>query len=170
MAALIIALAVVVGIQPELVLAQDEGNKYSDCLAKLTRFNLYNACRPIELLVESPSEGSKAEGITEDLLRWAAESRLRAFRLYTESSAEAGNTILYVRGGLNRGDVELQVDYLKLIHDPESGRKLSTSLWSRRFTYSGWIWHAKTASEELSKMVDKFLMEYLRVNENHCPW
>ena len=166
MPALLIAFVIVAGIQPGLVKAQ------SNLENRLNRIKLYNHCRPMELVVESPSAFAVGRGITEELLRWAAESRLRAARLYTDSSTDAGNTILYVRGDLlwpepSKCVVELWVDYLKIVHDPESGEETARLLWSKKFRQH--IECHKTVREEIPKMVDKFMVEYLRVNEKDCP-
>ena len=49
------------------------------------RFELYNACRPVKLVVERLSDRAAAIGLTKQSLQAAAESRLRAARLYTEA-------------------------------------------------------------------------------------
>ena len=168
MPALLVALAVVAWIQPGLIKAQ------SNLENRLNRIKLYNHCRPMELLVESPSASATAEGITEELLRWAGESRLRAARLYTDSSTDAGSTILYIRGDLfhqtfGKSIVELWVDYLKVAYDPESGKETARSIWSKKFRRHVEFRFQKTVREELPKLVDQFLVEYLRVNEKDCP-
>ena len=57
---------------------QDAGIKQS-----LERFKLFNACRPMELVVEGLRDGAADIGLAKGALQAAAESRLRAARLYT---------------------------------------------------------------------------------------
>ena len=59
-------------------------------------FELYNAGRPMDLLVESLGNGARKIGLSEESLQAAAESRLRAARLYTEDRKKAGDAYLYV--------------------------------------------------------------------------
>jgi hypothetical protein len=172
MPALLIALAVVAGIQPGLVKAQ------SNLENRLNRTELYNHCRPMELVVEAPGASAASAGVTEEYLRWAAEGRLREWGLYTDSSTHAGNTILYVRGDLFQRfsiedasyytEVELQVDYLKVVYNPQSGKKFAKSIWSKEFRKHVYHRFRKTVREELPRLMDKFLVEYRWVNEIDC--
>ena len=164
---MLIALAVVNGIQPGFVKVQ------SNLENRLNRIELYNHCRPMELVVEAPSPWAASEGVTEEYLRWAAEGRLREWGLYTDSSTQAGNTILYVRGDLYRfgfdgAGVKLLVDYLKVVYDPKRGKESATSIWSKEFRKQVYHRFRKTVREELPRLMDKFLVEYRRVNEKDC--
>lgn len=162
--ALLIALAVVVGIWTGLINAQ------SNLRNRELRHLLWNACRPIEVVAEVPSHRATKEGITEGLLRWAAETRLHAERLYTPGSTR---TILHVRGELFHPPFEdrvvfLAVSCMRPVYDPEAGIEVLKPIWSKTFRRSViWRFH-KTVREELPKLVGAFLVEYLRVNEKAC--
>ena len=163
MPALLIALAVVAGIQPGLALAQDDGR-----VAPLDRFKLYNACRPIVLVVEDVSYDAFAIGLTKDRVKLATESRLRAARLYTEDSAKATYAWLYVTANVYRAAFSLTVEYRKRLFDPVSGETWFATTWNKSITGS----HGDNPGfivQDLSEKVDKFLVEYLRVNEKDCP-
>ena len=62
------------------------GNSSHDC------FQLWSACPPLDLIVEGLPEDAEEIGLTRERIQTAAESRLRAARLY---DAEAGH-YLYV--------------------------------------------------------------------------
>ena len=63
------------------------------------RFELFNACRPMMLVVEELPSDAQTVGLTEERIQLAAESRLRAARLYTESREKANYASLYI--GIN---------------------------------------------------------------------
>ena len=185
MPALLIAVAVVAGIQPGLALAQDEEpldlSKYDAFLETyvseskpcsgaggVDRFTLCNACRPMRLVVEDLIKGAKAIGLTRDRLQITAESRLRAARLYTEDYAKSKGTSLYVNVGVVGGAWSLHVEYCKVVSDPVSGETNMAPTWkaSSLGTHSG---DPGYIIQALSEELDKFLVEYLRVNEKDCP-
>ena len=164
MPALLIALAVVAGIQPGLALAQEVG--LVDGLSK--RFRLHNACRPMELVVEDLDKDSKAIGLTKDRLQVTAESRLRAARLYTDSMSESTLAYLYVRVSVLGPAVSVDVQYKKYLFDPGNASNGFATTWQSSSTGT----HGKDAGyivQIVSEIVDKFLVEYLRVNEKDCP-
>ena len=49
----------------------------------IKRFQLFNACRPMRLVVERLGDDATEIGLKKEALQAAAESRLRAARLYT---------------------------------------------------------------------------------------
>lgn len=61
------------------------------------RLELFNACRPMELAIEQLHSASADIGLTREALQAAAESRLRAARLYTEDWRRADGAWLYVK-------------------------------------------------------------------------
>ena len=173
MPALLIALAVVVWIQPGLALAQEDGldalftGPCSEAGGR-DRFRLCNACRPMEIVVEDLDKDTKAIGLTRDRLQVTAESRLRAARLYTEDSAKANGTFLYVRAAVLGRAWSLHVKYFKTVSDPVSGETRFASTWpaSSFGTHTG---NPGYIIQVLSENLDKFLVEYVRVNEKDCP-
>ena len=61
---------------PQVIAAQFE--------EEIARFQLFNNCQRILLLIEDPGEGAATIGLTKERLQSAAESRLRGARLYSE--------------------------------------------------------------------------------------
>ena len=54
-----------------------------DAASGWERFNLFNACRPMRLVIQDLDDDATEIGLTREMLKAAAESRLRAARLYT---------------------------------------------------------------------------------------
>ena len=174
MPALLIAFVIVAGIQPGLALAQEDGlddlfTKHCSEADNVNRFELCNACRPMGLMVGPLGKNAKAVGLTMDRLQVTAESRLRAARLYTEDYAKANHAFLYVKAGVSKRAFGLNVKYLKSLYDPVSGRtsSLATTWESGSFGTHGD--DPGFIVQSLSEHLDKFLVEYLRVNEEDCP-
>ena len=146
------------------------------------RFNLYNACRPMGLRVWA-SPGSRApDDDASEISRWlgdhrrfndrfhvAAESRLRAARLYADLSndAETHGAFLYIGVNVVGPAMCLRVEYVKRLKDPVSGETFPAGTWmeSSTGTYGG---DDGFIVQSVSELLDKFLVEYLRVNEEAC--
>ena len=60
------------------------------------RFELFNACRPMMLVVEGLTPDAQAVRLTKERIQLAAESRLRTARLYTGSREKANSAYLYI--------------------------------------------------------------------------
>ena len=100
-------------------------------------------------------------------MKFAVESRLRGARLF---KADIGLPFLEVGVNVGPRAFFINLDYQKRLFDPVSGREGTASSWSdgvfgthrsgsggREFVLSG-----------LSRLLDRFLTEYLRVNETAC--
>ena len=173
MPALLIALAVVAGIQPGFALAQEDGldDLFTEPCSEADdadRFQLCNSCRPMELVVEGLNNDAKKIGLTEERLKVAAESRLRAARLYTDSWSAASGAFLYINVNAFRNSFSLLVQYNKRLIDPVSGETSASGTWSSG-TVGGHGGDPGYIGQSLSERLDKFLVEYLRVNEKDCP-
>ena len=172
-----IALIVLIAFQSGSMVAQDTKSPRS-------RFNLYNACRPMGLRVwASPGSRAPADDASESAIsRWledhqrfndrfrvAAESRLRAARLYADLSddAKTNGTFLYIAVSVAGPAMCLRVEYVKRLRDPLSGETFPAGTWmeSSTGTHSG---DDGFIVQSVSELLDKFLVEYLRVNEEAC--
>ena len=153
---------------PELTIAE-----YVD------RFELFNECRSMDLLVEELDgvEGldsdAAAIGLTEDRIRTLTESRLRAARLYGGDSLLPLDYVLYVRIGVlvseNRrgGAYSIDVNFRKLLHDPVADDIGMATTW-RADSYGTHGGDSGFILQSLSEHLDRFILEYLRVNEPAC--
>lgn len=126
-------------------------------------FELFNACRPIHLVVASLGEDAAEIGLTKKRIQTAAESRLRAARLYDPSSGY----VLYVNVNVVGHAYNINVEHHKWLHDVEFNLRGIAETWSIGSTGT----HAGDAGyilQFVSEHVDRFVVEYLRVNEAAC--
>ena len=133
------------------------------------RFELFTECRPVGLVVvlgDDNGEGlpEPLTELTEERVRTLAESRLRAARLF---SSEPVFPLLAISVEVVGQMSVRKVGLSKLVHDPLSGETHFASTWD--FSVLGT--HAGGAAfimQGLSELVDTFVLEYLRVNEESC--
>lgn len=131
------------------------------------RFELFNDCRPMQLLVENVAGDAAAIGLTVSDLQVVAESRLRSARIYTEDAFAAGLSFLYVNYTVNGPAFGLDLYYVKRVED-DFGEPGSARTWTRGVVSAthGRGKHYVTA--QLSTLMDQFLVAYLRANEEAC--
>ena len=122
------------------------------------RFQLFNDCKPIGLVVGKVFNDLQSLGIAEKNVQAAAESRLRAARLYTNNAP----AFLYVAAGR----YAIQLQYRKPLRDIASGETRSLQTFSKSATVPNGT--AAGVMLEVSKLLDLFLVDYLRVNESAC--
>ena len=127
-------------------------------------FKLFAECRPMDLLVEHLSSKAAEIGLTKESIRAAAESRLRAARLFSPESKQ----YLYINISVVGAAFSISVEYKKLVYDPLSDLTFSVITWidGMTGTYSGQ--QSDYILSSLSEMLDRFLVEFLRVNEEAC--
>ena len=148
------------------------------------RFELFNRCRPMWLLVEELPEDASAIGLTEDAIRATAESRLRAARLYqseerwleSPDKARLNVTVSFLaspfrrlnqRQGTTFGASLINVDFWRRLPDPRNGTSGMALTWRNASVY-GVTDNSGSVLSFLSQELDRFLADYLRVNEAHC--
>lgn len=125
------------------------------------RFKLFAACKPMGVYVDLWEQGDvKKFGIQEDKIRAALESRLRAAHLY---QADALNVLAIEILVSSKGIAVADIEYHKMLYDPASEDVGLASTW-------GWSIsdHSSAIYSFIAETVDKFLAEYLRVNEVAC--
>lgn len=129
----------------------------------LERFELFADCQPMVLVVERMSPDASEIGLTEESILAAAESRLRAARLY---DAEATH-YLYVNVNVAGPAFSLSLEFNKPFYDPLSDTPGLATTWDIGVTGT----HGGNAGYILSNVsqhMDRFLVEFLRVNEAEC--
>ena len=127
-------------------------------------FELYNACRPMNLVVESLDEDAAEIGLTEERIRTAVESRLRSARLHSDDPRW---TYLYVNVNVGRRAFSSSARYKKWLRDVEFDLSGVAGTWDTGVTGT----HGGDAGyilQSVSENVDRFIVEYLRVNEGAC--
>ena len=128
------------------------------------RFELFNECERMRLIVEGVSEDAVEFDLTDERIRVAAESRLRAARLYTDGVSAP---YLYVRVSVNGSAFYIEVSYKKFLFDSASGVPGYAQSWN----VGGIGTHGRDSGfvlQAVSEYVDGFILEYLRVNEDAC--
>ena len=154
---LLFTLALALAVWPGHATAQD--------VSAYDRFELFNECRPMDLTVEDYEDdaGWTDIGLTVDRIQTMAESRLRAARLYDATAFP----ILYVNLGVSSSSFSLGVKYRKVVYDRVSGETNYATTWDIGSvgTHGG---DAGFILQGLSEYLDRFILEYLRVNEDAC--
>ena len=133
-------------------------------VSQADRFGLWNDCRTMGLVVEDLPKSATEIGLTKEAVTVAVRSRLRAARLYR---ADAGVPFLPVTVNVVGSAFGISVAYLKWVKDRASGISSGATTWTRGSTGT----HGRDASyilSSVSQKVDKFIDEYLRVNEAAC--
>ena len=109
-------------------------------------------------------------GLTEERIQTIAESRLRAARLYQDGGLDAllwADHYLYVNVLVVGNAFTFKVGYHKKLHDEKSGMSNFAQTWTTGAAGT----HGRDAGyilQNLSENIDRFIVEYLRVNEGSC--
>ena len=130
---------------------------------RLNRFRLFAECRPMDLRVESLSPNAAEIGLTKESIRDAAESRLRTARLFSPESEQ----YLYITITVAGQGFNISVRYNKVVYDPLSDLRSLAPTWQMNSTgtYGG---NSGYILSQLPGLLDRFLVGFLRVNEEAC--
>lgn len=139
--------------------------KSGQALSERSRqFQLFAYCGSMKLSVDLFGDAEKM-GLTKESIQAAAESRLRAARLFDEESVSPYALEISIGTGLDTYNIALY--YRKALYDTSLGGRYMAVTW-----YGGSFGiHGGQPSDivsHLSGHLDKFLVEYLRVNEDAC--
>ena len=129
------------------------------------RFELFTGCETMDLVVDS-SEDARSIGLSVERVTNSVESRLRSAKLFSSSSKNQRQS-LYVNINVVGIAVNISVEFHKRVFDPRSGLSNYGTTWERGSTGT----HGQDASfiiSGLSELIDAFIVEYLRVNEQEC--
>ena len=128
------------------------------------RFELWNGCRAMDLVVETPPAGAAAIGLTRRAIVLAVRARLHAARIY-DPEAEA---FLHVDAVAVGRAFHFSIGYRKWLTDPRTGEKGATATWvaSSTGTHGGEAGYVLSA---IAAHAERFVAEYLRVNADSCP-
>ena len=130
--------------------------------------DLFDLCPEDEgmrLVVESLEEDAKQGELTEEQIRNAAESRLRAAGIYDPEA----DPYLYIN--VNAGSPQIGhfpffavgVTYHRVLLDPRLHRFGIAATWNTGFAGQG---GSSYILSNLSRLLDKFLVDYLRVRDS----
>ena len=136
-------------------------------VSDIDRFELWNRCRPMDLVVEPLQHDEPDIDLTKDAIEAAAQGRLRAAHIYSEDPDETAEAYLYVLVVVKSSAVSVGIAYYKVIQD------LATNIWAPSVTW--WVISTGVHGQDwnfivsnVTRLTDKFIDEYLRVNEDDC--
>ena len=139
-----------------------------DRRSRVERFRLFNECQPINLSVVVQITGQDRTMIrelilTEEQVQTTAEARLRSARLYDPEKLNDLRIAVQVVGIA----FHISFDFRKAVWDGASEELWWTPTWESASLGS----HAGDENlilSSVSRKMDEFLVEYLRVNEEAC--
>ena len=136
------------------------GQTVDDNVAK---FRLFANCGAMDYSVGSLSSHAAKMGLTEEAVRAPIESRLRSARLYDSSARPYLHAIVHVL----EKTFSTTLQYNKIVYDEYSDLSYYAITWKLGGigTHSG---DETYILNILSQNMDRFLVEYLRVNEEAC--
>lgn len=137
-------------------------------VTSLDRFELWNECGTVNLLVESLNKNAEKIELTSERVERNIRSRLRAARIYRKEAADGRNfSYIYVQITLSKHGYMINVKLKKEMRDERSGLYGLAVSWS----HGGTGTHGGDAGYiigHLSELIDVFIDEYIRVNESAC--
>lgn len=132
----------------------------------IDHFKLFANCTMMDFLVERLPSGASDVGLSYEMIQTAVESRLRSARLY-RSDVELV-PYLYVAVNVIGRAFSTSIEYNKSLYDADfAGSFGIATTWklSSAGTHGG---DAAYIVSAVSRSVDRFLVEYLRTNEDAC--
>ncbi|WP_419935743.1 hypothetical protein [Candidatus Palauibacter sp.] len=169
--AIVIALAVALGG----VLAATPipaGAQEDDARERQERFQLFTNCALVVPDVNLQLDGDHGVSeLTEERLQRAIDSRLRAARLYESPDPTLRRTtdwtIVYASVHVVAVAFHVQFEHRKLLRDPMTSETGTAGTWDRSVTgtHGG---DGEYIVGPVTRFLDEFLDEYLRVNEAAC--
>ena len=129
---------------------------------------LFTGCAPMNLLVEElDSEDTRATGLTTKAIENAAESRLRAARLFVPLEKQIDDQFLYIRVSIVGSAFSIKVELGRYLDNLGHGIGGIAKVWdaSSTGTHGG---NGQYILGSVSQHLDEFIASYLRANEEHC--
>jgi len=133
---------------------------------QLDHFKLFSDCTQMNLVVERLPSDALDIGLSEETIQTAVESRLRSARLYRSDLAFV--PYLYVNVHVVGRAFSIRLEYKKDLYDADFAH---ASGYATTWTSNSAGTHGGDAAyivSALSQHMDKFLVEFLRVNEDAC--
>ena len=127
------------------------------------RFQLFTQCSRMGSLIQVQADRGNLIGLTEDAVRRAVNSRLRSARLLDDTII---SPYLYIHIQVLGSAFSIKIDFYKEVKDSYTGLSLSATTW--KTGYTGTSSNSGYIISTLGQGLDKFLDEYLRVNEEDC--
>ena len=155
------AVAVALAVGSGSVAEEDTSNM--SIIERYDRFNLWNECGPVSLLVEGMKDDATKIGLTRERTETVVRSKLRAARIFDESA----DPYVYVNINVNGPAFNISLELKKRVAEAASEISSYAATWNT----GGVATHGQDASYILllmSEFTDIFIDEYLRVNAEAC--
>ena len=140
-------------------------------LSDFDAFGLWNECAPIELVVGELLNDAADIDLTKERIQTLAENRLRIARLYGEVALYRPylrvNVSMFVSENRRSGAFSIRVSFHKYLRDAVFDQHGFATTWNTG-SYGIHTGDADYILQAVSKEVDQFILEYLRVNETAC--
>ena len=154
-----------------MVAASSAADTVADFRAKMDRFDLWNGCERVGLLVEGLPDRARKIGLREATIETTVRSRLRGARIYTDRLIAP---YLYVNVNVGGPAYTVTVQFERKVMvllpaTPKGTGDLTGQAPTWQTASMGT--HGGTAAFVLSSVaqdVDRFIDEYLRVNADAC--
>lgn len=127
------------------------------------RFEMWAECKPMNFRVNTLGGHILNMGPTQDEVVEIIRSRLSDTGLYDPEA----DTLLYVFLDVFRGIYVLDLSFEKPVEDPITNKIGYASMWDTG-AYGGHGYSATYIKSQVSKSMDTFIDEYLRVNADSC--
>ena len=127
------------------------------------RFELWNDCRAVDVVVESAPGGTAGIGLRERAIAAAVRGKLGAAGIY---DAE-GLAYLDIHASVVGPAFHVGVEFRKWLKDPASGKEGAAATWisGSTGTHGG---NSDYVLASVAEHVDGFIAQYLRVNAAAC--
>ena len=149
-----------------LTLALMAASPASGQVTDYDKFQLWNDCLPIDLLIETPPDDATEIELTEERIETVVRSRLRAARLYDQEEF----AYLYVNMSIVGNAFAYRIELKKRVIDTATSLPGYAKTWntSGTGTHGGGADAANFILSSLAENIDGFIDEYLRVNDEAC--
>ena len=129
------------------------------------RFELWTDCQPMALMIYVSDETEGGARLTEESVRSAVESRLRAARLYSDD-ADVWLDVAVVRGGSGPYYGGFSMTLRKVQFDLKTRLRGPSVSWERNLRVG--VGPVEFVRSKIAEEMDEFLVDYLRVNDEAC--
>ena len=135
---------------------------YPNGVPGITRFQMFNECRPIPLQLNVVTFGD-TESIENDIRRMV-EGRLRSAGILRDFTVASEELFVYLVAIL--GEFTVRMEFHKLLYDPKTDITHTTP--THFYSHDGTYNEISDFLQPLSAAVDTFIDDYLYVNEGSC--
>ena len=132
-------------------------------------FGLFSNCQPMLISVRNLDDDALKIGLTKESINNILESRLRSAHLFRNkiSKDQVSEPFLFVNVHVVARAFHISMEFRKWLNDPISRRRGIGTTWHDQVTGI----HGKDYGyilSSISEMMDRFLVEFLRVNDGTC--